>query len=54
MYPLLDFSVCACEEEMVELAYQQFKQDFIDTPLYLANRLYIDPLQPPGRPNQKE
>ncbi len=54
MFPLLDFSTCSGEEEMVELAYQQFKQDFLDTPLYLANSLYIDPLQPPGRPNQKE
>ncbi len=39
---------------MVELAYQQFKQDFINTPLYLANRFYTDPLQPSGCPNQKE
>ncbi|MDE7176117.1 MAG: hypothetical protein K2N75_08800 [Helicobacter sp.] len=43
MYPLLDFSSCLCENDKINLAYEHFKKDFILTPLYLADYIYINP-----------
>lgn len=44
MYPLLDFQNCNCDDEKFSLAYEIFKQDFIKTKLYLAQKIYINPL----------
>ncbi|WP_163556231.1 hypothetical protein [Helicobacter suis] len=54
MYPCLDFNQSISEVYMIELAYQQFKKDFIETPSYLSGCVYIDPYMPPGKPNNKE
>lgn len=43
MYPCLNFNTCLCEDEMVTLAYECFREDFVLTPLYLADCIYINP-----------
>lgn len=35
MYPALDFSSCLCENDKINLAYEIFKRDFVDTPCFL-------------------
>ncbi|MCX2683158.1 hypothetical protein OQH60_04390 [Campylobacter sp. MIT 21-1685] len=43
MYSIVDFSSCLCENDKINLAYEYFKKDFISTPLYLADCIYINP-----------
>lgn len=39
----IDFKSWSRIDEMIEFLYKIFKNDFIDTPCYLANTIYIDP-----------
>jgi len=40
---VIDFGSCCQTNEIVEFLYKIFKDDFIDTSCYLAQKIYIDP-----------